>query len=575
MTEVAELERMLGDPADSGRLFSYAHCGELDDREEFPLDICRELDFLGVPRHYVPHEYGGDLRCYPDSWELLRAVSRRDLTVAVAHGKTFLGAVSVWVGGSQEQARALAARVTAGAVVSWGLSERDHGSDLLSGEVTAHADEDGYRIDGEKWLINNASRGHLMCVLARTGQHGIARGFSVLLVDKQRLDATEFRTLPGVRLHGIRGADISGIRFTGARVPADALVGAEGDGVEIVLKSLQLTRTLCTALSLGATDHALGLVTGFALERHAYGHRLIDLPQTRRLLAESFVDALLTEAVSLVAVRSVHALPAELGISAAAVKYLVPTLVDQLLTRLSVVLGARSMLVGAGYEHGRFQKVIRDHRIVGIFDGSTVVNLHALINHFGILSRRLRQGMVDERGVAAATTLAAPLADFDRTGLSVLSRGGCSLVQSLPAAMDELVGLADAGVVTNSLGLRAKAFGDPFHKLAAELAAYRPTAVDIPTSAFNLADRYARCYAAAAATQLWLRNRAALQDRHGLWARGLWLEAVLARLLDRLVGGRFEPADDILERVVEPLVNQHRAGDLLSLRQRLPRKDTL
>ncbi len=229
MTDVAELERMLGDPADSGRLFSYSHCGELDDREEFPLDICRELDFLGVPRQYVPHEYGGELRGYPDSWEVLRAVSRRDLTVAVAHGKTFLGAVSVWVGGSQEQARALAARISAGAVVAWGLAARDHGSDLLDGEVTAHAGEDGYRIDGEKWLINNASRGHLMCVLARTSQHGGARGFSVLLVDKQRLESTEFRTLPGVRLHGVRGAHISGIRFTGAQVPADALVGAEGD----------------------------------------------------------------------------------------------------------------------------------------------------------------------------------------------------------------------------------------------------------------------------------------------------------------------------------------------------------
>ncbi len=273
--------------------------------------------------------------------------------------------------------------------------------------------------------------------------------------------------------------------------------------------------------------------------------------------------------------RSVHALPAELGVSAAAVKYLIPTLVDELLARLSIVLGARSMLVGAGYEHGRFQKVIRDHRIVGIFDGSTVVNLHALINHFKILSRRLRHGMVDEGGVAAATTLAAPLADFDRARLSLLSRGGCSLVQSLPTAMDELVGLAEAGVVTNSLGRRAKAFGAPIHELAAELAAYRPSAVEVPASAFELADRYARCYAAAATTQLWLRNREALQDRHGLWTRGLWLEAVLARLLDRLVGGRREPADDILERVVEPLISQHRAGDPHSLRQRHPRKDAL
>jgi len=178
------LDRRLGDPGDPGRLFSYARCGALDDREEFPVEICRELDLLGLPGHYVPAEYGGALESYEQALQLMRAVARRDVTVAVAHGKTFLGAVSVWVGGSREQAGRLAAQVLDGTVVSWGLTERDHGSDLLAGEVVAVPTADGYRVSGEKWLINNANRGRLVCLLARTGEAGDARGFSLLLIDK-------------------------------------------------------------------------------------------------------------------------------------------------------------------------------------------------------------------------------------------------------------------------------------------------------------------------------------------------------------------------------------------------------
>jgi alkylation response protein AidB-like acyl-CoA dehydrogenase len=115
--EALDFDRRMGDAADAGRLFSYARCAELDDREEFPLDICRELDILGLPRHYVPRAYGGSLDRYDDALQLMRVIARRDLTVAIAHGKTFLGAVSVWVGGSDQQARELGELIAGGTVL--------------------------------------------------------------------------------------------------------------------------------------------------------------------------------------------------------------------------------------------------------------------------------------------------------------------------------------------------------------------------------------------------------------------------------------------------------------------------
>lgn len=254
---MTELERFLGDPADDTNTFSYARCAELDDREEFPAEICAQLEQWGIHRYYVPARFGGRLHSFEDAMHLLRSVARRDMTVAIGHGKTFLGGVSAWVGGDDAQARGVATQVLAGVPVSWGLTEREHGSDLLAGEVSASETPQGFRVHGEKWLINNATRGRLVALLARTTAEGGARGFDVLYIDKDDLTDDTFRCLPKVHTWGIRGADISGVAFDGAQVPRSSRVGPPGSGLEVVLRGLQLTRTMCAGLSLGAGDHAL------------------------------------------------------------------------------------------------------------------------------------------------------------------------------------------------------------------------------------------------------------------------------------------------------------------------------
>lgn len=565
LAAAADFDRRLGDPDDPAVTFSFARCAELDRAEEFPTDICRRLDELGLPRQYVPAGFGGGLASYEQALQLMRMVARRDLTVAVAHGKTYLGSVPVWVGGSDPQAAGLATDVLAGAVVSLGLTEAAHGSDLLASEVTATPAGAGYLVDGEKWLINNATRGDLLCLLARTGDGGGPRALSLLLVDKRRLPAGSFLCTPAARTHGIRGADISGITFTAAPVPARAVVGAAGAGLEITLKALQLTRTMCAALSLGAADQGLRLGLRFALEHRLYDRGLIDLPHARRTLAEAYTDLLAVEALSLLAARGVHALTGELSVLSAAVKYLVPTWVEELLGRLGGLLGARAFFTGT-WADGRFQKVERDHRVVGIFDGNTLVNLNALVNQFGGLARGYRDGWCDEPGLATAATLTAPLPGFDRDALRLLSRRGASLVQSLPAGVDELQALAGAGVVPTELAGNAKRVREAVADLHARMAAHRPSR-EVPAAAFTLAKRYAWAAAGAAAVQLWLRNREApvAGPTAQLWADGLWLDGVLRRLLRRFHPAEPDTDDAAFDRLADCLRAQDAAGALLSV----------
>ncbi len=130
----------------------------------------------------------------------------------------------MWVAGRPDQAATLAADILAGARVSLGADRAGpRQRPARRGGVRAAHRPTGYRVSGEKWLINNATRADLVCLLARTDPAGGPRGFSLLLVDKRRLAPDRYRCLPKVHTHGIRGADISGISFSDAPVPATAL----------------------------------------------------------------------------------------------------------------------------------------------------------------------------------------------------------------------------------------------------------------------------------------------------------------------------------------------------------------
>ncbi|MGV9272022.1 acyl-CoA dehydrogenase family protein [Streptomyces griseosporeus] len=569
-----ELDAFLGDPTDPSEPFSYARCVELDEKEEFPAGICHRLEEWGLADHYVPVRHGGRLRDYEHLLQLIRTVARRDLTVAIGHGKTYLGGVCVWIAGSDEQAGRLGADIRAGVPVSLGLTERAHGSDLLAGEVQgegATADETGgWLVSGEKWLINNATRGSVLSLLTRTDPAGGPRGFSVLLVDKRELDEDTYRHLPKIPTHGIRGADISGIAFDGARVPRTALVGTQGGGVETVIKALQLTRTLCAALSLGAGDHGLAIGLDFAEERELYGRKLIELPQARRLLTAAAADVLLHEAVALVAARAVQCQTGEMSVTSAVTKYLLPTGTEEVLDGVTRVLGARAFLKGV-HADGRFQKLERDHRIVGLFDGNTLVNLNSLVNQFRTLSRGWRRGRGDVQGAAVAYDLTAELPPLDPSQLSVVARG-CGVLAALPAGVEELDRLAERDPALAPAAVAAHRLLDVTDAVHEEMAGYPAVMTDVPPQAFDTARHFTLCWAGAACLGLWLGTVRAAADGEtaGLWRDALWLRAALDRVLSRLgerPDGPAAPGDrnGIHEALLTELRAARHSGRLFSL----------
>ncbi len=517
LAPAADLDRFLGDPADPAAALSFERTLARDRAAEFPIEAAEALNAWGMHHYYVPSAFGGRLDDVLTPLLIMRNVARRDVTAAVGHGKTVLGAICAWAA-ADESAGRMARIVLDGDPVSWGLTEQGRGSDIASSTTSAALGAEEIVLDGHKWPIGNATRGRAVTVLARTDDRPGPRSLSLVLVDKTAVDPASLRYRPRRPLHGIRGADISGVEFHGTRVRTDALIGQTGHGLELVLKSLQLTRTLCAALSLGAGDQAISLAVTEGIGRADAADRAV--------VADSVADLLLAEAVAYAGARCVHTAPDEMALVSAFVKFLVPDSVDLLFRELTATIGARAQLATGG-TFARFQKASRDNRVVGIFDGNSVVNLNVVINEFANIGR---DDDVDVAGAIDGLVVPPPPATFDMSRLRLITRRGSSLLRALP----QLAALIDDGRVHSELA-------DAAGRLAAEWDVVRAAAAEAerapqpPASHFVIAERLTLLFGAAACLAVYLANRDRVDPGVAtLWDDDLWLRAVLARLLARL-----------------------------------------
>lgn len=476
-------------------------------------------------------------------------MARRDLTCAIGHGKTFLGAVSVWVGGNDAQRLSVADDVLAGDAVSLALTERQHGSDVSSSEVTAVKTAQGYCLNGEKYLINNATRGQALTVFARTAHQGQSRDFTLFLVKKSQHAASKFSFVPKALTHGIRGADISGIQFQNVHLSPDAVIGKEGHGLDITLKGFQLSRSLCAALSCGAADTALRVTLEFAQKRFSGRQHLIDIPNIRQALAAASADMYVCDMATQILSRAIHVLPEQMSLLSAVLKASVPVKCEEMVESLSDVLGARSY-VQVGEQSDIFGKMLRDIRLIALFDGNTAVNLQAIALQLPALARQRQTGetQVSASALEALFNLSAPLPAFSRQKLSLFTKRGDWLAAGLSQAESlsgEFPALAD-----KAAEIRQKLEALDADVLALPNQPGHPSAIR-----FAQAQRYCELQLATLTLLFFIYNRQSLAES---MQRYHWVE----ECIDRLLGNEDAVTDAICLQTVREQVAQ---SELLSV----------
>ena len=586
-----KLEQALGNPQQADSLMSFQHTAELDEAEQFPHEEIAWLYNWGLQNYYIPTDCGGKFTSFEEFVAFVRVLARRDLNISIAFTTLFWSFLT-WMAGSDEQKEKLSHLMREEhTAMCLAYSEREHGSDLVGGGVTATKVEGGYLLNGEKWPINRATISGVTFVLARTDPEGGNRGLSLFMVEKKDLDTSTYYNLPKIKTHGIRAADMSGIGFSDCFVPDSMLLGQEGHGLELGLKGFQITRALCAAFSQGAADTTMRTTLNFAVNRKLYNKTVIDMPHARRTLSNAFIDMLICDCVNIGAARGFHVATDQFSVWSAVDKYFVPVTLEQVMKDTSVVLGSRFYMRDE-HDSGVFQKALRDSAIISMFDGSSVVNLHVLILQRRQLAKarvRIRKkpeklAVVQDR-LEQSFSLSQPVPTFDPTRLELISRGADDVMQGIEGTIAKLEALKKSGDSAVDL-LRpdpAKPAQDVLsqvlelaHVIREELDAQDVLITesafehghDQSFESFELAKQYCQLHAAMACILMWIHNRE-LAEMGDFFAKGEWLVVSLHRLLSHfrmtplLSSGELPAAYH--ENVAQELLRLHKADKMFSI----------
>ncbi|MFV2117036.1 acyl-CoA dehydrogenase [Streptomyces sp. Act-28] len=530
------LETLFGDPFDEGNPVGFAGVLDADERAVPLADGELLLDKWGFNHAFVPRSLGGRWTGTDELARSLRPVFRRDPALGLGYGVTSLmAAVNVWAAGSPGQRQKVAGDLLAGRRIAVAFHELAHGNDFLRNEFRARTTGDQVVLSGTKQVINNIERAESLVLFARSADAPGPRAHSTLLIDKRHLPEGSVRYLPRFATSGMRGCHLGGIAFDDAVVGTDTLVGEPGQGVETALRAFQVTRAALPGMAIGILDSALHLTHDFATGRKLYGCSVADLPYARGALAAAFTDVLIADCLSTAVSRGLHLAPGASSAPAAAVKYLVPLLLEEAQHELSVILGARSYLREG--RHAAFAKFSRDLPLVSIGHAGATSCLLTVLAQLPALAKGSRHADTGPLTGLFDTALALPELDLGRLSLTV------SAPDPLMATLARV--RADEGGLP---GLFATALAK-LHALSLRLPVRELGPLAGP-DAFGLTKRYTVLLAAAAC--LGTQQSAT----SGFLSDPLWLTAALTRLAARLGHGDGVLADELVEPLFRELTTR-------------------
>ncbi|MET8255408.1 acyl-CoA dehydrogenase family protein, partial [Micromonospora sp. NPDC005197] len=346
------IARHLGHP-DTARRLAAADAGRTP-----PDDVLAELREIGVAAVYDP-----DSATAVHVNALNAQAARHSGSLAITLGVNALALLPLCIAGTPEQRDRAGAVLRDGGAAAMLLTELAHGSNLARTGTRADPVDGGYRLTGEKQLINGGTRHDLLVTLARLAD---TDRFGLFLAERDDTVTAlpRWRTLPAV------AADISGVRFAGT--PAQP-IGAPGDGLTILQLTLALSRGGIGSLASGAASGALAQAVRYARERDVYGEPIVHLGAIAEHLVRAAALDVLVAATAVKATFLINALGPAAAYAAAVAKYACCELAEQAVTEGRAVLGSRALVEEFGYAAR-----VRDVLLYGVFDGTRHILLDQL-----------------------------------------------------------------------------------------------------------------------------------------------------------------------------------------------------
>ena len=268
--QFTEEQRMMRDMVRNFAQKEIAPFVERMEAGEFPREILKKMGELGLMGITVPEAYGGTDMDFTSYIIAINELSRVSAVVGVILSvHTSVGTNPILYFGNEEQKQKYVPKLAAGEYLgAFCLTEPSAGSDAGSLKSKAVKDGDAYIINGSKVFITNGGEADVYIVFAVTDPTKGSYGISAFIVEKGTEGLGIGKDEEKMGLHGSRTVQLT---FDNMRVPAENLLGAEGEGFKIAMANLDGGRIGIAAQSLGIAEAALEAATGYAKERVQFG----------------------------------------------------------------------------------------------------------------------------------------------------------------------------------------------------------------------------------------------------------------------------------------------------------------
>jgi alkylation response protein AidB-like acyl-CoA dehydrogenase len=276
------------------------HVMEWDEASQFPLDTIKELGKLGLMGIIFPAEYGGAGMGYVEYVIAIEELSRVDGSVGIivaAH--TSLCSNHIFIAGSEEQKRKYIPKLATGEFIgAWGLTEPGSGSDAGGARCSAVRKGNKWVLNGTKTFCTNGHYADVMVVIAVTDKTAHTHGLSAFVVEK---GTKGFRAGKKENKLGLRASDTAEMIFEDCEIPAENLIGKEGDGFIDAMRVLDGGRISIAALGLGMAQGAYESALNYSKERKQFGKAISEFQAIQWKLADMSVEI---DAARLLTMRS-------------------------------------------------------------------------------------------------------------------------------------------------------------------------------------------------------------------------------------------------------------------------------
>ena len=343
------------------------YAAAVDEEARYPQEAHDALVASDFFAPHVPEEYDGVGADALATCIVIEEVARADASASLIPAVNKLGSMPVILGGSEAiKARYLPPLARGEAGFSYGLSEREAGSDTAGMKCRAKADGDHFVLNGQKSWITNAGVSQYYTVLAVTDPDG-PRGNNVTAFVVEKSDEG-FTFGEKERKLGIKGSPTRELHFDNCRIPGDRMVGDPGEGLKIALRTLDHTRVTIGAQAVGIAQGALDHALAYVKERKQFGKHIADFQGIQFMLADMAMELEAARQMVYVAAAKSERNDADLSFFGAAAKCYASDVA------MRVTTDAVQLLGGAGYTRDfPLERMMRDAKITQIYEGTNQI----------------------------------------------------------------------------------------------------------------------------------------------------------------------------------------------------------